>query len=92
MARACVQVREGLAPLIASIKPRSEAIDDKWLQGDYDVEQQAALCKQVRRVEPARCAALPKQCRAKCVLAPREMPSSPCIAPSSGGRAPACML
>lgn len=40
-------MREGLAPLIASIKAKGAVVDDSWLQGDYDVDKQAALCKQV---------------------------------------------
>ncbi len=42
-----LQVREGLVPLIAELRKSSTPPDDEWLKGDYDVERQAALCKQV---------------------------------------------
>jgi hypothetical protein len=40
-------VREGLVPLIQELKSRGTAPEDAWLKGDFDVEVQAALCKQV---------------------------------------------
>ncbi|KAG2487712.1 hypothetical protein HYH03_013711 [Edaphochlamys debaryana] len=41
------QVREGLVPLIAAIKTRGRAIEDKWMDGDYDLDKQAELCKKI---------------------------------------------
>eukprot|EP00877_Chromochloris_zofingiensis_P002211 jgi/Chrzof1/11991/Cz06g17100.t1 len=41
------QVREGLVPLIKELKTQGTAPDDSWLKGEYDVDKQAELCKQV---------------------------------------------
>ena len=41
------QLREGLVPLIAEIKQRGTAPDASWLNGKYDLDQQAKLCNQV---------------------------------------------
>ncbi|KAF5829548.1 putative carboxypeptidase [Dunaliella salina] len=42
------QVREGLVPLIQAIKAKGAAsIDDSIVKGEFDVDKQAALCKQV---------------------------------------------
>jgi len=42
------QVRQGLMPLIQAIKAKGAAsIDDSIVKGEFDVDKQAALCKQV---------------------------------------------
>lgn len=41
------EVRAGLVPLIADLKTKGNAPDDKWLAGDYDVKAQAALCQEI---------------------------------------------
>lgn len=34
-------------PLIKELKTQGTAPDDSWLKGEYDVDKQAELCKQV---------------------------------------------
>lgn len=41
------EVRSGLVPLIARVRGEGTPPDAAWLQGSYDVEAQAALCKAV---------------------------------------------
>jgi hypothetical protein len=41
------QVRQGLVPLIKELKARGKAPQDGWLRGDYDVDVQARLCREV---------------------------------------------
>ncbi|CAK0875306.1 unnamed protein product, partial [Prorocentrum cordatum] len=41
------RVRDGLVPLLKSIRERGEKPDTAWLQGDFDTSKQADLCKDV---------------------------------------------
>lgn len=41
------EVRAGLVPLIEELKTKGTAPDDAWIKGEYDVEAQAKLCKQI---------------------------------------------
>lgn len=41
------QVRDGLLPLIKELTTRGVAPEHEWLLGEYDVDKQAALCRQV---------------------------------------------
>lgn len=41
------QARDGLVPLIAAIKSRGRNLDTAWMEGDFDVDKQAELCKQI---------------------------------------------
>lgn len=41
------EVRAGLVPLIADIKSRGTAPDASWLEGSYDVAQQAKMCEEI---------------------------------------------
>lgn len=41
------QVRDGLVPLIAAIKSRGRPLSAEWIQGDYDLDTQAAMCRKV---------------------------------------------
>ncbi|KAF8071085.1 thermostable carboxypeptidase 1 [Scenedesmus sp. PABB004] len=41
------EVRAGLVPLLAELRARGTPPDDSWLAGSYDVERQAALCKEI---------------------------------------------
>ncbi|KAJ1431609.1 M32, carboxypeptidase Taq metallopeptidase peptidase [Ochromonadaceae sp. CCMP2298] len=41
------EVRAGLVPLIAQLKSQGTAPDAAWLEGQYDVDVQAKLCRQV---------------------------------------------
>ena len=41
------EVREGLVPLLAEVKARGTPPDDSWLRGEFDVDKQAALCKEI---------------------------------------------
>ncbi len=34
-------------PLIAAIKSRGRNLDTAWMAGDFDMDKQAELCKQV---------------------------------------------
>jgi Zn-dependent M32 family carboxypeptidase len=44
----CVlQVRKGLVPLLAELREKGSAPDDSWLHGSYNLDKQAALCKEV---------------------------------------------
>ena len=40
-------VRSRLVPLLADIRSRGVAPDDSWLKGEWDLEKQAALCKDI---------------------------------------------
>jgi len=40
-------VRDGLVPLLADVRTRGTPPDDSWLKGDFDVDKQAALCKEI---------------------------------------------
>jgi hypothetical protein len=43
---ATLQIRTGLVPLIAAIKAKgARSIDDSCVQGEFDTDVQAALCK-----------------------------------------------
>ena len=41
------EVRDGLVPLLADVKARGTPPDDSWLRGEFDVDKQAALCKEI---------------------------------------------
>ncbi len=41
------QVRDGLVPLLADVRARGTPPDDSWLAGAFDVDAQAALCKDI---------------------------------------------
>lgn len=41
------EVRSGLVPLIAELKTRGTSPDTAWLQGQYDTDVQAKLCRQI---------------------------------------------
>ena len=41
------EVRDGLVPLIKEIKTKGTAPDASWLNGKYDLDQQALLCRQI---------------------------------------------
>lgn len=41
------EVRAGLVPIIAALKSRGTAPDAKWLHGNYDVDVQAKMCRQI---------------------------------------------
>lgn len=43
----CLQVRSGLVPLIKELKEGGTAPDRSFLQGEWDVDAQASLCKDV---------------------------------------------
>jgi carboxypeptidase Taq len=40
-------VRAGLVPLLAEVRSRGVAPDDSWLKGEWDLEKQAAMCKEI---------------------------------------------
>jgi Zn-dependent M32 family carboxypeptidase len=40
-------VRDGLVPLLAAVRQRGTPPDDAWLSGAFDVEEQAALCREI---------------------------------------------
>ena len=42
------QVRDGLIPFIREVRARGKKPEDAWLRGQYDVDKQAELSKQVR--------------------------------------------
>ena len=42
-----VQVREGLVPLIAKLKASPNPPDASWLNGDFDSDKQAEMCKSI---------------------------------------------
>lgn len=41
------ELRDGLVPLLADVKARGKPPDDSWLRGDFDVDKQAALCREI---------------------------------------------
>jgi carboxypeptidase Taq len=41
------EVRDGLVPLLAAVKARGTPPDDSWLRGEFDVDKQAALCREI---------------------------------------------
>lgn len=41
------ELRTGLVPLISDIKTRGVKPDTAWLQGEYDVDVQAKMCRQI---------------------------------------------
>lgn len=41
------EVRKGLVPLIAELRSKGTPPADDWLKGTYDIDKQAALCKEV---------------------------------------------
>jgi len=41
------EVKEGLVPLLSDMLENGKAPDNSWLQGEFDTEKQAALCKEV---------------------------------------------
>ena len=41
------EVRSGLVPLIAELKTRGTSPDTAWLQGQYNMDVQAKLCRQI---------------------------------------------
>jgi Zn-dependent M32 family carboxypeptidase len=41
------QVRDGLVPLLNSIRKHGTKPNEAWLKGDFDVDKQSALCKDV---------------------------------------------
>jgi hypothetical protein len=53
------QVRAGLVPMIAALREKGTAPDAAWTKGSYDVDKQAALCKQVRGGGAAGCWRIP---------------------------------
>lgn len=42
-----LQVRAGLVPLITELRSKGTPPNDEWLKGSYDIDKQAALCKEV---------------------------------------------
>lgn len=41
------QVKEGLVPLLKDLLDNGQAPDNLWLKGEFNIEKQAALCKEV---------------------------------------------
>eukprot|EP00878_Enallax_costatus_P001574 GHUV01001725.1.p1 GENE.GHUV01001725.1~~GHUV01001725.1.p1 ORF type:complete len:544 (+),score=156.71 GHUV01001725.1:74-1705(+) len=41
------EVRKGLVPLIAELRSKGTPPNDEWLKGTFDIDKQAALCKEV---------------------------------------------
>ncbi|KAF6265951.1 putative carboxypeptidase [Scenedesmus sp. NREL 46B-D3] len=41
------EVRSGLVPLLAELREKGTPPDDGWLHGNYSIDRQAALCKEV---------------------------------------------
>jgi len=41
------QVKEGLTPFLAELQERGTPPDASWLQGEFDTERQAALCREL---------------------------------------------
>ena len=41
------QVKEGLTPFLAELRERGTPPDASWLQGEFDADRQAALCREL---------------------------------------------
>jgi hypothetical protein len=49
----CLQVRDGLVPLISELREKGTAPDDAWLKGNFSVEKQVgqtAVCRSTSHV------------------------------------------